>query len=598
MKHASLRIPVDNGVNPLTKRCFNLLPFGSRLNGSGRCRNGRDINLIWLFRLFLKIFGYLLPIVVLTNPIWSKSQIRGQLTACGDVEKNPGPESAEKLIFQPSSLKVIQLNCSSYTTSKVEIQHLLDVHQPDVMMIQESWLNEKKVCKPLGYHVERRDRVTARGGVGAMVKGGGLLTFIKDCSVSRSKFSIVQMVPLDLGDDDVSEVLQVKLLWKESSVVFSNIYVPPIRPAGSEHRVQRFKADNVLEKCVSSCSVSQHIIAGDFNAHSTLWDNYCVEDELGEDIHEWCMDANVDIANDGAVTYMSRADARKSTPDITISSVGLVVSDWRVKQPISSDHLPVSFSVSFREPGEVERERTVPIKTKLSIKKADWTLYNETTKKLIASWPMDGGTDKEKEEWIKKGGVFNMHQRAHRLHRCLAMASKVIPQGCRRDPVPWWHPDIDEAITIRDHLREEADVCEDNRLEWVEACQGVTEIIKRSRLVFWRDFSTTLNYSTDPSKVATIIQSINREPRPTTNIAIVNADGKVLSTDYKKATAFRGEYAKVCSNVHNEETRTREYKARHRLEKIRVQDYLRKPSNIVLKRLNFHQLSLRLDSRP
>jgi hypothetical protein len=65
------------------------------------------------------------------------------------------------------------------------------------------------------------------------------------------------------------------------------------------------------------------------------------------------MDADADIANDGAVTYMSRADARKSTPDITISSVGLVVSDWSVKQPLSSDHLPVSFSVSFREPAIV-----------------------------------------------------------------------------------------------------------------------------------------------------------------------------------------------------------------------------------------------------
>jgi hypothetical protein len=97
--------------------------------------------------------------------------------------------------------------------------------------------------------------------------------------------------------------------------------------------VQRFKADNVLEKCVTSCQDSQHIIAGDFNAHSTLWDNYCAEDQLGEDIHDWCMDANVDIANDGAVTYMSRADARKSTPDITMSS---------------ESYLPVSFSVSFR----------------------------------------------------------------------------------------------------------------------------------------------------------------------------------------------------------------------------------------------------------
>jgi hypothetical protein len=76
MRYASLTIPVDNGVNPLTKRCFDLLPFGSRLNGSGRCRNGRDINFTWLFRLFLTIIGYLLLIVLLTNPIRSKGQIR------------------------------------------------------------------------------------------------------------------------------------------------------------------------------------------------------------------------------------------------------------------------------------------------------------------------------------------------------------------------------------------------------------------------------------------------------------------------------------------------------------------------------------------
>jgi hypothetical protein len=106
MKHTSLRIPVDNGVYPLIKRCFKLLPFGSRLNGSGRCRNARDINFTWLFRLFLTIFGYLLLIVLLTNLIRSKGQIRVQLSAFGDVEKNPGPKSAEKLIFQSSSLKV------------------------------------------------------------------------------------------------------------------------------------------------------------------------------------------------------------------------------------------------------------------------------------------------------------------------------------------------------------------------------------------------------------------------------------------------------------------------------------------------------------
>jgi hypothetical protein len=33
-------------------------------------------------------------------------------------------------------------------------------------------------------------------------------------------------------------------------------------------------------------------------------------------------------------------------------------------------------------------------------------------------------------------------------------AAKTLPQGCRKDPVPWWDESLDVLIDERDRLRE------------------------------------------------------------------------------------------------------------------------------------------------
>jgi ribonuclease HI len=161
-----------------------------------------------------------------------------------------------------------------------------------------------------------------------------------------------------------------------------------------------------------------------------------------------------------------------------------------------------------------------------------------------------------------------------RFNSSVLLAAKVLPRGSRYDPVPWWHQDINDAVEIRDLLRQEAGLCDENRNEWVNACQLVVKVIKEKRLEYWRENNTRTTYTTNPGKVAAVIKGINRDPRTSTNIAIVTPKGRVLTDDKEKATAFRGEFSKVSSNTHNEETRSRKYRAENRIEKIEMKKYV------------------------
>ena len=509
--------------------------------------------------------------LLISGSHWSKDQLSKKLLSCGDIESNPGPNSVD------IGLKCLQLNLCHW--KQEEINHLLDIQKPDVVLLQETWLRKEDVCKVDGYHVERRDRKTARGGDNAKITGGGLVILIKDDAQSQTKFSIVQMEELELGDDNVTEVLQIKIIYRDTSIVFSDIYRIPIRPGEGEERIDRFEADNVLGKCLQSCMYSQHVICGDFNAHHAAWDNNAKEDISGEGIFNWCIDSNIDLANNGSITYMSRSDARSSSPDLTMTTTDLVVKNWSTQSPTSSDHLPITFIISIRGNGEEIRLRDKKKRTTIAWKKVDFAVFNARVRKLVQEWPANGATGVQKYEWYKKGRQNNLHQRSIRLNSCLLLASRTLPRGCRYDPVPWWHNEIDNAIEIRDLLREEAGESEENRIEWVNSCQDVVVIIKQKRLEYWKEYNNTLRYTTNPGKVAAVLNDINRESRSSTNIAIVANNGKILTGDYEKATAFRGEYAKQCKNIHTEETRSRNYRIENRKSKIEMIKYCNSPCN-------------------
>ena len=118
--------------------------------------------------------------------LWTKRQLQILLLACGDVESNPGPTENDSKFDR---LRIMQLNANTLTRGRqAEVEKLLFEHCPDVIFIQESNLNATSTCKIRGYHAERLDRQTARGGQGNLIRGGGLITLIKDTDEARQRY--------------------------------------------------------------------------------------------------------------------------------------------------------------------------------------------------------------------------------------------------------------------------------------------------------------------------------------------------------------------------------------------------------------------------
>ena len=115
----------------------------------------------------------------------------------------------------------------------------------------------------------------------------------------------------------------------------------------------------------------------------------------------------------------------------------------------------------------------------------------------------------------------------------------AILRGCRYDPVPYWHNDIDRLILIRDLRREEAGLGEVQRLEWVDSCKDVADIINEKRAECWKEFASGLRNSMASGKAASAIKAIGREARSSNSIAIVSSNGKILSKDTRESKSIR-----------------------------------------------------------
>ena len=163
---------------------------------------------------------------------------------------------------------------------------------------------------------------------------------------------------------------------------------------------------------------------------------------------------------------------------------------------------------------------------------------------------------------------------SNRFEKCILTAAKVIPRGCRHDPVMFWCSEIDEAIKLRDSCRHLANVSEADRCTWIDACANVTSVISTKQQESWRNFATSdLRFSVRPADTAKVVKQICREQRSSDSVSIVLSNGKLLSSDEDKALAFRRQYSTVCGNDHSKGPMSRDEKSLSRKDKKLVSDY-------------------------
>ena len=132
-------------------------------------------------------------------------------------------------------------------------------------------------------------------------------------------------------------------------------------------------------------------------------------------------------------------------------------------------------------------------------------------------------------------------------------AAKTLPQGCRKDPVPWWDESLDFLISERDRLRNEISgpaspgTVAEKRGQWSIMNRLVKDTIFKLRKSHWEEFcSTKCNYGSDPKATAAIINHLSRDTRPSRAGIISDTNGKEYASDKEKARAFKNMFAKVC----------------------------------------------------
>ena len=373
---------------------------------------------------------------------------------------------------QQPPLIVIQLNCCGCTPNKrAELQHLLMTTKADVVLLQETFFSPTTSRAETRFAVPSFLFDTYRQDTASGAARRGLAILLRRCPELLLEEVSVSTIPdrrLVVTPNEEIEAQQAIVRWHGTPLVLTNVYAPP------EACISEPFSPACLDFCLAPYPDLPHVIAGDFNAHHASWDTHMGEDKRGLDIDEWAENNGFAVVNDPAVP--TRAPIRNgqqqlSSPDVTMLSGTLHSHAWRALPAINNcDHLPLIFNVFFTNPAEVQRLRTLPragmCKLASKINKEQWDEFNKTAQQFISEKPVS--------QW---GSAYSVKKLYERLEKALQYAAKKLPRGCRRDPVPWWDADLDNAVNARDLLRFHVLESVEARKEWHAACQAVTKVL-------------------------------------------------------------------------------------------------------------------------
>ena len=434
---------------------------------------------------------------------------RGRQVPTNPPDVVSGPSGSPDVSLR-ESLKVIQWNVDGLTTSLVDLRNLVEKDRDiDVLLVQETKLHPSASDPSLpGYAAIRRDRPS-----GGPI-GGGLMTFVK-------KDIPYRVVNAYAGDEEYgTEVLAVEIqLSRGRSFTLVNVYRPPNRGGGQGHP----SFDHIR------VPVTPFLIAGDFNAHSPLWDDSQPGDRWGEALEGWIMDHPMAALNSGEDTRLNRATGGLSAPDVSLVHNSLLAgAEWKVLPLLGSDHKPILVTLEASPVVVKECES----KLRWDWRNANWEEYGSAVDLAVAE-AQSGMEHASMEEKVKL--LQESMDNAAKAH--IGMV-RVKSEGRN-----WMTPELKAAIRRRNWLARRIAT---HREAWLEACREVREKTSSAKSESWRSFVESLEGQAGSSRAWRVIRSLNGKPT-TANArnAMLEHRGKAIYDPIKKADAFCQHYAAV-----------------------------------------------------
>lgn len=234
------------------------------------------------------------------------------------------------------SIKLSHFNINGLLGHFVELKDFIDVHNIDIMLLNETKISAKRNIKLSGYDCIRKDR-------NDLGTGGGVMILIRNT---------IKYHEIDLQTKSI-ETVGIKL--GDGSVIVSG-YKPP------QGKIDIKDLDIIFN------TANKVLLYGDFNAKNTLW-NCHKNNSNGKILFDFVSKKLFEIHYPESYTLYPYSDAMPSTVDIGISKNFNNNIQTDILDELDSDHLPVLISISNVDNLKLEEQ------TFLNYNKANWEKF-------------------------------------------------------------------------------------------------------------------------------------------------------------------------------------------------------------------------------
>ena len=386
-------------------------------------------------------------------------------------------------------IRFAQMNMRGALSKLGELEVFLFEHSIDIFLMCETHLSANSQFSVPGFFITRTDRNSHGGGSMIGVKSGigvsPVACPIPDCSA----------VDLFIPSAPVIRVVSV--------------YFSPSLPFPSSQ----------LNLFIQS-SPHPLLLAGDVNAKNHLWGSSTC-DSRGAELLQILDQHSLFVLNTGSPTYFS-----PNTFTATSSSIHHLFSGWHTSNDLSSDHLPIVFSLSSSLPPPTGRYTW-------RFTQANWPSFAANlTSSIIPNLCL---TDTD---------IFATHLSTDILQAAKAnIPRSFITASSKR----WWTAEIQEAIRKKRRLRRRAQLLRTpaSKTAYNSAASHLKRLISTAKQNTWTTQCSRLSHK-HPLRLWQAFRSLSGGASPS-GIPVLSSSPPA-STDDSKADVLNRHFAKVNSH--------------------------------------------------
>lgn len=242
------------------------------------------------------------------------------------------------------NLTIIQYNCRGITSraKQTEFNYFINIHNPDIVLLSETWLKPKHKFTVPNYKIYRTDRIEIGGGTAILIKSN-----IKHKTLNSPQSS------------SFNDTTGIRVFLNGQSISIFSIY--------STDKIQESDIKNLINQDIKV------IIAGDFNAKHKDW--YCSRSNYsGRTVQNFLQNhQHIKMHFPDSYTYIAPKAISDSILDFALTKNVNLLTKPVTLDDFQSDHLALTYSIILNE----SVQSTAPIKLQFDFSKANWKKFRE-----------------------------------------------------------------------------------------------------------------------------------------------------------------------------------------------------------------------------